>query len=98
MPVNDYECEIHGVTEISFEHTPPRHCSLCGNELKFVVAENQFSLYGEMAWLNEAERRSIHTQLGVYPESAEHLRRIEKAKGVVRTTKSEMKRNDSVKW
>lgn len=98
MPVNDYECEIHGVREIAFERIAPRFCKECGNELRWVVAKNQFKIGGEDSWLNEAERRSIATQLGVYPESKEHLRQIEKAKKVTRSTKSELKRSDSVRW
>ena len=98
MPANDYECEVHGVNEIHFEKIPPRHCAKCGNELVMVISDRQFSLTGELAWLNETEKRSIKTQLGVYPESPEHLRQIEKSKRVQRTTKSELKRSDSVRW
>ncbi len=98
MPTNDYECEVHGVREISYVQTPPRFCKDCGNELTWVVAKNQFHIGGEDAWLNESERRSVATQLGVYPESKEHLRQIEKAKGVQRTTKTDLKRSDSVRW
>lgn len=98
MPVNDYECEVHGVREVYFERNPPRFCRECGNELTFVVAKNQFRIGGEDSWLNESERRSIATQLGVYPENKEHLRQIEKAKKVTRSTKSELKRSDSVRW
>ena len=92
MPRNDYECPKHGVREIFFVSEPPKVCPLCGEPVRFVVAQNQFGLYGEMAWLDEPSRRSIEMQLGVYPESPSHLRQIEKAKGVTRTTKTEKKR------
>lgn len=92
MPRNDYECPNHGVREIYFVSDPPKECPLCQEPVRFVIARNQFGLFGEMAWLDETHKRSIEMQLGVYPESPEHLRRIEKAKGVTRTTKTEKKR------
>lgn len=98
MPVNDYECEVHGVREVAFERIAPRFCKDCGNELRWVVAKGQFKIGGEDAWLNESERRAVATQLGEYPESKEHLRQIEKKHKVQRTTKSELKRSDSVRW
>ena len=98
MPRNDYLCPKHGVRELYFQGEPPSTCEDCGARLVFVVSKRQFSLGGGMTYLTEREKDSVEMQLGVRPESADHLRRIEKEKKVVSFSKSEMYRSSSPRW
>lgn len=88
MAVNRYRCEECGDRDYEFRvGFPPTHCDYCGLPLMLLMSPNQFYIGGEDAWLTERAKDSIELQLGTRPESKEHLRQIEQAKGVTRLTK-----------
>ena len=98
MPANDYACRTHGTMELFFTEHPPRRCPKCRGKLSLVIAPNQFSLGGGMSWLTEPTKRHIGAQLGVVPETASHLRSLEKRLKVRPTEKSEFWKSDSPRW
>jgi hypothetical protein len=97
VPRNDYECPVHGVREIWFEGgKPPRRCRDCRRKIRLVVSPQQFVSEGR--FLTEREKNSIEMQLGVRPESPDHLRRIEREKQVTAISKQELYRTERSTW
>lgn len=89
-PLLDFDCPLCGTNERFYRGEPPEDCPDCGT--RHTKLYTRMNLGGEIAWMKGKELDAIELQLGVRPESPEHLRAVEKRLGVQRLDKKELHR------